>query len=165
MNAITLSHEAMKQALEALYDGVSDNKDWMEKRKRAITALRQALEADAKPCSCCGDGNTFLSVTRICDTCGSEYAGQAEFDLAKRLQADQQAEPVAWINWCAATGQRSLGWQCESELASEPLYHAPQPAQQPLTDEQIRDLAYEEDKRYGSIFDFARAIERAHGIK
>lgn len=51
-------------------------------------ALRHALEADTKPCACCGDGNSRLSVTRICDTCGSEYAGQAEMDMAKRIEAD-----------------------------------------------------------------------------
>ena len=37
---------AMKQALEALYDSVSDNRDWIGKRERAVTALRQAIEAD-----------------------------------------------------------------------------------------------------------------------
>jgi hypothetical protein len=35
--------------------------------------------------------------------------------------------PVAWINWSALTGEPRLGWQCESEIASEPLYTAPQP--------------------------------------
>ena len=29
---------------------------------------------------------------------------------------------MAWINWCAATGKRSVSFECESELASEPLY-------------------------------------------
>lgn len=31
-------------------------------------------------------------------------------------------KPVAWINWCAATGKRSVSFECESELASQPLY-------------------------------------------
>ena len=34
-----------------------------------------------------------------------------------------QAEPVAWINWNAATGQRSVSFEQESELASQPLYY------------------------------------------
>ena len=37
-------------------------------------------------------------------------------------QPAQQQEPVAWINWCAATGKRSVSFECESELASQPLY-------------------------------------------
>lgn len=40
-------------------------------------------------------------------------------------QTAQQQDPVAWINWSALTGERRLGWQCESELASEPLYANP----------------------------------------
>ena len=35
---------------------------------------------------------------------------------------DKTQEPVAWINWCAATGKRSVSFECESELASQPLY-------------------------------------------
>jgi len=38
-----------------------------------------------------------------------------------------QNEPVAWVNWCAATGKRSVSFECESELASQPLYTTPQP--------------------------------------
>jgi hypothetical protein len=95
MNAITLSHEAMKQALEALEHAEKDVADSQrlntDQVDEAITALRQALEADEKPCACCGDGNARLSVTRICDTCGSEYSSQAEFDLAIRLQAEREA--------------------------------------------------------------------------
>jgi len=36
--------------------------------------------------------------------------------------AQPEQEPVAWINWCAATGKRSVSFECESELASQPLY-------------------------------------------
>ena len=35
---------------------------------------------------------------------------------------DKTQEPVAWINWCAAPGKRSVSFECESELASQPLY-------------------------------------------
>lgn len=51
-----------------------------------------------------------------------------------------------------------------------PLYTHPQPQRQPLTDEQIFDLAEQFGEfRYGDAqghkrIDFARAIERAHGI-
>lgn len=40
---------------------------------------------------------------------------------------DKTQEPVAWINWCAATGKRSVSFECESELASQPIYTNPQP--------------------------------------
>jgi hypothetical protein len=36
--------EIMQQALEVLYDSVSDNKKWIEKRERATAALRSRLE-------------------------------------------------------------------------------------------------------------------------
>jgi|GEM_PF-2509148 len=39
--------------------------------------------------------------------------------------APQAAEPVAWINWNALTGERSVSFQRASDLASEPLYAAP----------------------------------------
>ena len=39
-----------------------------------------------------------------------------------------------------------------------------QPKREPLTDEQIRDVAFDVDAAYGSVIEFARAIERAHGI-
>jgi len=46
----------------------------------------------------------------------------AAIDEALAEQPAQQQEPVAWINWCAATGKRSVSFECESELASQPLY-------------------------------------------
>ena len=43
-----MSIEAMTQALEALYDSVSDNSEWIAKRENAVTSLRQAIEAAEK---------------------------------------------------------------------------------------------------------------------
>ena len=40
----------------------------------------------------------------------------------KEALAQPEQEPVAWVNWCAATGKRSVSFECESELASQPLY-------------------------------------------
>lgn len=80
--------------------------------------------------------------------------------------AQPEQEPVAWINWSALTGERRLGWQCESEIASEPLYTAPQPARQPLTHDEISKIYIAWDETPGTSWaDFARAIEAAHGIK
>jgi len=46
-------------------------------------------------------------------------------DAARRVLAAMDREPAAWINWSALTGKPRLGWECESELASEPLYRDP----------------------------------------
>jgi len=88
---VTLQQAAMQQALEALEraDKISGHAN----NRKAIAGLRQALAADTKPCACCGEGNARLSVTRVCDTCGSEYAGQAEMDMAKRIEAEPVAQP------------------------------------------------------------------------
>ena len=44
------------------------------------------------------------------------------FERIDEALAQPEQEPVAWINWCAATGNRSVSFVCESELASQPLY-------------------------------------------
>jgi hypothetical protein len=44
-----------------------------------------------------------------------------------------------------------------------PLYTAP-PQRKPLTNEELDALAIDEDGLPNSHFEFARAIERAHGI-
>ncbi len=178
---MTTLRQAAEQALISLEraDKISGHAN----NKATIATLRQALEADTKPCACCGDGNSRLSVTRICDTCGSEYAGQAEMDMAKRIEAAQQAEqpaqPVAWIEheW-SGSGLRHLHFdRREPSVRDEvmrpvwmPLYTHPQPAQQPLTGEQIKtaflnvDLFEEGDELLGYEVDITRAIEAMHGI-
>ena len=45
--------------------------------------------------------------------------------VIKERLAQPEQEPVAWVNWCAATGKRSVSFECESELASQPLYTTP----------------------------------------
>lgn len=85
-------------------------------------------------------------------------AGGVGESIKAQAEAPAQQKPVAWINWNALTGKRSLGWECDSELASEPLYAAPQPARQPLTDEQISEI-YANNKI--NPMRFARAIEAA----
>ena len=40
--------KAARQALEALYDSVSDNPEWIAKRERSVAALRRALEQPAQ---------------------------------------------------------------------------------------------------------------------
>jgi len=49
--------------------------------------------------------------------------------------------------------------ECDPHIVAAPA--APQPAQQPLTDEQIKDIHWSKPM---DEFQFARAIEQAHGI-
>ena len=114
-----MSIDAMKQALEALYNMVEDG-DETDKQQAiaAIAALRFAIE-----------------------------------------QAERQ-EPVAWANInkhgdITHTSNKRMPW------ANTPLYTAP-PQRQPLTDEEIKAVIRAGE--YDSMEEFARAIERAHGI-
>lgn len=162
---MTTLRQAAEQALEALdalayCDGAI--------AKPAIDALRQALEADTKPCACCGDGNSRLSVTRICDTCGSEYAGQAEMDMAKRIEAEQRYEPVAIVERHGIVADVEwLPASCALRNGDK-LYTHPQPAQQPLPEKQIDTIWQHACREHFSGLQreiyLARLIERAHGI-
>lgn len=140
-----------------------------ETLERIESDLRQALAADTKPCACCGNGKAHLSVTRICDTCGSEYAGQAEMDMAKRIEV----EPVAWE--CKAGGLKRLT-QHQYEAQSDAIkrhYTRIQPEQQPLTDEQklmcwsraTHDADVYHKTQHQCLMDYGAEIEAAHGIK
>lgn len=155
--------QAAQQALEALEraDKISGHAN----NRKAIKAMRQALEADAKPCACCGEGNARISVTRVCDTCGSEYAGQAEMDMAKRIEA----EPVAWE--CKAGGLKRLT-QHQYEAQSDAIkrhYTRIQPERQPLTEEKIADLfsvaCRETFSGLERFIYFTRLVESFHNIK
>jgi hypothetical protein len=79
---------------------------------------------------------------------------------------DDTPEPAAWINFNAATSERNVSFVCESELASIPLWPEPPRAQRkPLTDDQIAEICMDCSLVTPSDIYFARAIEKAHGIK
>ncbi len=94
-------------------------------------------------------------------------------ELARRIvdlytTPQPQQEPVAWVNWCAATGNRSVSFECESELASQPFYFGITQITQNhysneiewvgLTQEDI-DIAFDDTQEGGGFNEFARAIE------
>lgn len=162
---VKLPREVVQQAMEALEAAVG-GLPYKHRSYDAITALLQALEADTKPCACCGEGKARISVTRICDTCGSEYAGREEMDAAKRIEAEQRAEPFGYFK------AEPFGWTdcAETDEGAVALYERPhQPAQQPPTDEQINAMWQQSCREHFSGLQreihLARAIERAHGIK
>lgn len=159
---MTTLRQAAEQALISLEraDKISGHAN----NKATIATLRQALEADTKPCACCGDGNSRLSVTRICDTCGSEYAGQAEMDMAKRIEAEQQAEQATWYHkhWGEGDDIFYLPTDAIPDGAT-PLYTRPQPQSAPwptsLVDKVIKALSeYCETGEIGCADDLLAAI-------
>jgi hypothetical protein len=74
---------------------------------------------------------------------------------------NDKPEPAAWINFNAATGEPSVSYFCESELASIPLWPEPTKALKSLSDETLWEMWVESPS---DVLRFARAIERAHGI-
>jgi Zn finger protein HypA/HybF involved in hydrogenase expression len=89
------------QPNEELVHDLEDLCDEMTDREHSVVSLythpqpaQQPVIPTSETCKCCGEGQANLVVLRICDKCGSEYAGQAEFDLAMRLQAERQADHI-----------------------------------------------------------------------
>lgn len=131
-----IDRSVVEQALEALKAAVSDDQPYIVKSKEAVATLRAALE-----------------------------------------QQQVEQEPVAWIYQNSNTDKEYLVW-CKSEMGGRnwrPLYAHPQPPRQPLTDVQIQALADAHMEAFaqfvgaGEVWfegekEFARAIERAHGI-
>ena len=97
-----------------------------------------------------------------------DWTDKAAKDLRAALA--QQAEPVAWMYPDDYAG--ILKHQSRAEVFQKawcnpavcvPLYTAP-PQRKPLTDEEIEQLLSKYERNYDMV-NFARAIERAHGIK
>ena len=102
-----------------------------------------------------------------------------EHKLYATPQPPVQQEPVAWrvrpfnygIGYEGVDALTTRKEQCEiwerKGWKVEPLYAAPQPPRQPLTDEQVLNLGPGQDCAvwsYESQIYFARAVEAAHGI-
>jgi hypothetical protein len=136
-----MSIEAMRLALEAL-----EYLPEMQGVEEAITALRLAIEQAE-------------NIKHECVACEGSPQGDNNPCVVCGLAQPKQ-EPVAWINWNAATGERTISFVQESELASEPLYTSP-PPRQPLTEDEIQRLW----EQAGGWYAMVRAIERHHGIK
>jgi hypothetical protein len=94
----------------------------------------------------------------------------------KEALAQPEQEPVAWVNlddlYDLEAGEDGDvpyvvrgNEQPKNMPKSIPLYTTPQPAQKPLTDEQIERIWESLPFCNGAWETFARAIEAAHGIK
>jgi hypothetical protein len=77
--------------------------------------------------------------------------------LAKQEQGEPVAEVILW------RGEKIIQWEQSLPVGTK-FYTTPQPAQKPLSEAAIEGLA-----KFVAIddfnYDFARAIEKAHGIK
>lgn len=105
----------------------------------------------------------------------SRYLMGCAWNAALDAQA-AQAEPVAWRIFDSGKYEYS-DYLCRVVIARhkrygrsyEPLYAAPQPERQPLTDEQIAEMALQEElflicDGIEELTEIIRAVELAHGI-
>ena len=145
-----MTQEVLKMALEALETSIAITMPKIALRNEAITALREALaEPHQEPVA--NDG--WLQ------TGGLLY----------RLTDERHPQNRDEISVTMADGSRSI--ESRTRRAGELLdrIRSFPPQRKPLTDEEINQIADEFIVNYripaGSHYDFARAIEAAHGIK
>ena len=159
--------EALKLALEALINAIAvrngegGTKLVSPLEKNAITAIKEALAQDeqgrlakVEPCAVCGEGKARLLVLRSCDTCHSEYAGQAEMKVA--LGKPEQ-EPVAGDVHTEHCFQGEYKHCCKYGDGDD-CTAAPKRPWVGLTDEGIQTIHDTYYRRMGPQ-EFARAIE------
>lgn len=136
----------------------------------ALTAARQALEGSMTDRELMQQA--LEALTEFDGTNGESKRKRVLAALRERLAQPEQ-EPTAW-RWKERINGDFDSWVVTSSeppphaVEQQPLYTVPQPAQQPLTDEQISDLwckVSNTDFVTMDTHEFARVIERAHGIK
>jgi len=161
---------AAQQALEALEDACGDrcnaeyNPCW---QREVAETLRAAL---AEPVQ---DGFDQLIAETEADSKGAQALEEGRRWVKEQFYADAEPvqEPVAWRWGYRSVTTGEMDWRGYVEIAAhpnlrspaiimEPLYTSP-PQRKPLTEEEILSLF----RTSGSPVEFARAIERAHGIK
>ena len=96
---------------------------------------------------------------------GGIYRGEFAAEItALRAALAEPVQPVAWIYQNANTDTEYLVWKRgEGGRNWRPLYTAP-PQRKPLAEEDLRRMWAAYAPIVGGVIDFARAVERAHGI-
>ena len=157
-----MTKEALKLALEALEckDGWGSSVRVL--KERAVTSLRTAMSSPKIK----GDlmqrfyegeeAKSLISEAEEAITALREalYASLAE--QPAQVAEPRKQEPVAWITKTGSV------WKTKADETDTPLYTTP-PQRKPLTNEEIEVLLSEYEQPY-AWFQFARAIEAAHGI-
>ena len=138
------------------------NPDWdrvkaLEESLREHMAEIQRLKALAQPEQLIVGGGDLPTLTK--------WTPMSEGQLPK----EDEQEPVAHRIFDGEGGyvfvdgdpsEFEVGWSARYRRKYEPLYTAP-PQRKPLTDEQIAKIDWKDGE---TLHDFARAIEKAHGI-
>ena len=159
--------EAMNLALETL-ERASDSGYSIE-CDEAIAAIKEALaQPQQEPLEYWNAVEGWVKLEEAREHldsvgCGTIYktAGEGRVPLCI---AQPQQEPYGYFK------AEPFGWTdcAETDVGAIALYTTP-PQRKPLTDEEINQIADEFIVNYripaGSHYDFARAIEAAHGIK
>lgn len=180
--------DAAQQALDALELGCTDHEgNPVDLVGPAITALRAALaenamqrltdvqqEMERKPVAYVTGYSKGYATVRPVDPCLLMCVGMALYRSPPNQyeEAIEMVEPVAWryipserlrdvvLTSDPSQARLAADYGCEVQ----PLYPAP-PKRKPLTDEEIAVTAAACNSLESEFLaDFARAIERAHGI-
>ena len=176
--------EALELALEALEDYQANGAPFF-KCDSAVKAIREALaepdqelefwpgdvlickEDDSKVTVVNGNrGSLQLMNGKIAiawsDTVGGEYTIEQIKEMFYRTEKPEQ-KPVAVVTSQTGDPAITMSWQHEPALPIGTKLYTTPPARKPLTDEELLSIWRMRDYR-GYSFEFARAIEKAHGI-
>ena len=84
-------------------------------------------------------------------------------DAIREALAEPEQKPVAVVTSQTGDPAITMSWQHEPALPIGTKLYTTPPARKPLTDEELLSIWRMRDYR-GYSFEFARAIEKAHGI-
>ena len=136
------------------------------------SVVEQALKALEKADRISGYRNNWAEVNSLIAALAQPQGEQEPVTARHRFRNPQRGTPD-WSVWqpCKVEKKRPV-WEIDSqgfEVEYQALYTHPQPPRQPLTDEQIEDIDGEilkqgHSESHTGMLEFARAIERAHGI-
>ena len=185
MTTITLPRATVEQALKALEK--ADKISGYANNKKVITALRAALaQEQANPPGCDHCNHPLYAATR-CRVCGrvTEQAEPVE-PVAHRVVAGALFDFMGWLT--SRRERLMLSSIDDAAPAADAIkdfaemrglslddakvqdWNTAPPQRKPLTEEEI-DALYDEHATHqeegpamSGWFDFARAVERAHGI-
>ncbi|CAB4127594.1 hypothetical protein UFOVP92_49 [uncultured Caudovirales phage] len=71
------------------------------------------------------DDDDGMEASKILRAALAQQANPVIGKAITEVEPNENQIPIAWINWNAATGERSVSFEQESELASQPLYYTP----------------------------------------